>query len=189
MNETLNRAAERTRATSEQTTRRLRELARGSAYLTVGVTDTAVRYVRHLGEVAGTARAQMPSLRDPRQFASDLSETVERARSAAGDEVATLTRRGREVVEGIERSRPLRRAGERTRTARTQAKAAATSTRRAASAQAEAVEAAADRIGEQSPIDYDSMTVEELRELARARQIEGRSELRKSELIAALQST
>ncbi len=186
MNETLNRATERTRANAEETSKRLRELAVESAYLTVGVTDTAVRYVRHLGEVAGTVRAQAPSLRNPKRFVTDLSETVERVRTAADDERETLARRGREVVESIERSRPFQRANDRTRTARSQSKAATTSAHRAASAQADAVEAAADRLGKRSPIDYRSMTVEELRELARERQIEGRSEMRKDELIAAL---
>jgi hypothetical protein len=66
-------------------------------------------------------------------------------------------------------------------------KAAATSVRRAGDVATDAVEEAASEVGSATAPEYGAMTVDELRSAARARDIDGRSEMNKAELIAALQ--
>lgn len=160
-------------------------LLRDSGYATIGATDAAVAYVRHLGERAGQVRNDLPSfktLRSPSELTStlrDLGTTVE-------ERFGALAGRGREVVESLQGSRGTREAVSRTRVARSRVKAAATSVGRAGEAAADAVEEGAAKIGDDAAVDYDALTVDQLRELARERDIQGRSDMNKSDLVAAL---
>jgi hypothetical protein len=126
---------------------------------------------------------QLKALRNPNDLTASLREfggTVEERFDA-------LAGRGREVVETLQRSGPRRDALKRTRAAGEQVNAAAVSVRRAgeagAKAGSEAVEQAADK---DTSVDYASLTVDQLRDLAQERGIPGRNDMNKSQLISAL---
>jgi hypothetical protein len=162
-------------------------LLRDSGYATIGATDAAVSYVRHIGERATEARGALSALRVPTPH--DVTETLRELGHGVEEQFASLAGRGRQVVASLQTNRETRAATERARVARSQVKAAATSVRRAGEAAGEAVEQAADEVGDRTDIEYADMTVDELRNLARARDIEGRSEMNKAELIEALRSS
>jgi hypothetical protein len=153
-------------------------LLRDGGYATVGATDAAVAYARRLGTRASELRGLR--LPDPRTLSASLrdlgTEVEQQFEAYAG--------RGREVVASLQGSRATREAAEQVDVARSQVKAAATSVQRAGEAAGEAAEEAAEDLGGQA--DYASMTVEELRTLARERDIEGRSDMNKAELVSAL---
>lgn len=98
----------------------------------------------------------------------------------------TLAGRGREVVASLQRGRPTRDAVARTEVARSQVKAASTSVRKAGEAGGEATVAAAAAVGDDAAGEYESLTVERLRDLARERGIQSRHSMNKAELVAAL---
>jgi Rho termination factor, N-terminal domain len=162
-------------------------LLRDGGYATIGATDAAVAYVRRLGERAEQVREELPAhlkaLRNP----NDLTASLREFGSTVEERFDALAGRGREVVETLQRSGPTRDALARTRAAGEQVKAAAVSVRRAgeagAKAGSEAVEQAADK---DSSVDYASLTVDQLRDLARERGIPGRHDMNKSQLISAL---
>ena len=159
-------------------------LLRDGGYATIGATDAAVAYVRRVGTRAVEAGDALRALKlsSPR----DLTETLRGLGIEVEEQFESLAGRGREVVGTLQNNRATRTAGERARTARTQVKAAATSVQRAGEATADAIDAAADHVGETDAVDYADMTVEELRGIARARDIDGRSEMNKAELVEAL---
>jgi Rho termination factor, N-terminal domain len=162
-------------------------LLRDGGYATIGATDAAVAYVRRLGARAEQVREELPqqlkALRNP----NDLTTSLREFGSTVEERFDALAGRGREVVETLQRSGPTRDARKRTRAAGEQVKAAAVSVGRAGEASAkagsEAVEQAA---GKDSSVDYASLTVDQLRDLARERGIPGRHDMNKSQLISAL---
>jgi hypothetical protein len=68
-------------------------------------------------------------------------------RKRAGKAYAGLAIRGRKLTDGIQRSVPVKRAGEQTKVAQRQVRAAATSVRKALGANVEATRAAAKKVG------------------------------------------
>lgn len=159
-------------------------LLRDGGYATVGATDAAVAYARRLGVRATEVRDELRKLRlpDPRT----VGESIRGLGAEVEQQFETYAGRGREVVASLQGSAATRTAAERADVARSQVQAAATSVRRAGEAAGEAVEEAAENVGGQA--DYGSMTVEELRTLARERDIEGRSDMNKAELVSALRN-
>ena len=151
-------------------------LLRDGGYATIGATDAAVTYVRRLGERAEQLRGDLPSTRD------DLYASLRNVE----DRFGALAGRGREVVESLQRSRPTRDVVAQTRVARSQIKAAVTSVRRAGQAGGEAAGQAATVVGDDTAVDYQSLTVDQLRDLARERDIAERHDMNKTQLIAAL---
>ncbi|HEX6254422.1 MAG TPA: Rho termination factor N-terminal domain-containing protein [Euzebyales bacterium] len=157
---------------------------RDGGYATIGATDAAVSYVRTVGAKANEAGATLRTLKLPKP--TDVTATLRDLGTGVEEQFEALAGRGREVVGSLQGSRATRDAVDRTRTARSQVKAAATSVRRAGEATTDAVDEAVERVGERADADYAAMTVEELRSLARARDIEGRSDMNKAELVDAL---
>lgn len=160
-------------------------LLRDSGYATIGATDAAVSYVRQLGAKASELRGNVRSLSLPAP--TDVSSSLRELGDGVEQQFEALAGRGREVVASLQANRTTQEANERARIARSQVKAAATSVRRAGAAATDAVEEAADEVGSANGPDYAAMTVDELRSVARERDIDGRSEMNKAELIAALQ--
>lgn len=188
-------------------------LLRTGGYATIGVADAAVSYLRRLPALAGELRDELPDPRrlgDPRAVTSSLRQIG----ADIENRVDTLAGRGREVVTTLRRSVPTRMAASRTRTAANQAgmaanqvrtaagqvrtaagrarvageqaRSAVSTARRAGSAGGDAVEQAAATVGTPDAVDYATMTSVELRGLARECDIDGRSDMNKAELVAAL---
>jgi hypothetical protein len=86
----------------------------------------------------------------------------------------------------LQNNGPTRSAVAQARVARSQVKAAVTSVRRAGAAGGEAAEQAAATVGDDKAVNYEALTVDQLRDLARERGIPGRHDMNKSQLIAAL---
>lgn len=162
-------------------------LLRDGGFATIGATDAAMSYVRHLGAKATEARGTISSLKVPSP--QDVTATLRDLSHEVEEQFTSLAGRGREVVASLQTNRATRTASDRARVARSQVKAAATSVRRAGEAAGEAVEEAAAEVGDRTDVDYSEMTVEELRALARARDIDGRSEMNKAELVEALEAS
>ena len=185
-------AAATARTAAERTQHGLGRLVRDSAYATIGVGDLAVSVVRNFGEKAAQVRTDAPkALRtgvDPRQVRAQLSSRLEEVRSGATEEFLRLSERGRSLVEHAQHNQATRRATEQVDNARSQVKAATTSVGRAARFVGEAAGDTATSVGDDSPVDYDAMTLDELREMARVRQISGRSTMNRSELVKALRA-
>lgn len=176
----------------EKTQRRIAEagrttvaLLRDSGFATIGATEAAVAYVRRLGERAEQMRGDLPDLKTLRDR-DELSASLRELSSNVEERFDALAGRGREVVESLQRNRPVRDAAERTRVARSQVKAAATSVTRAGEAVSDVATEGVTTAGHDAAVDYDSLTVEQLRDLARERGITGRSDMNKSQLVSAL---
>lgn len=161
------------------------DLLRDGGYATIGATDAAVAYVRRLGERAEQVRVDLPALKTLRN-PTELSASLRELGGQVEERFGVLAGRGREVVESLQRNRPMRAAVTRTRVARSQVKAAATSVRSAGEATAEAVEEGVAAVGDHAATDYEELTAAELRDLARDRGIAGHSTMNKAQLIAAL---
>jgi hypothetical protein len=200
----VKKAGQSTRAAAEAATRGARQasqdvprnlgtIARDSAYAWIGAGDFAVSVVRHLGEKAAELRADAPqavrSGVDPREVAGAVERSLTRARTDVTREFERLSDRGRGLVESIQRSGATRQAVSQFGTARSQVKAAATSAGRATRKAGEAVEDTVERVGDDSPVDYDAKNLDELKEIARERQISGRSSMNRDQLVSALENS
>ena len=187
---TAEQATEAARVAADETQRNVRALVRDSAYATLGVGGLAVGVVRNLGEKAAELRAEAPgAIRtgvDPRQVTTRLERTLSQVRTGAGTEFERLSRRGRSLVEQIQRSSTTRRAAEQVGNARSQVKAATTSVSRATRLVGDAAGETVTRVGDDGAVDYEAKTLDELREMARVRDIPGRSSMNRDELVAAL---
>lgn len=162
-------------------------LLRDGGYATIGATEAAVSYVRQLGAKANELRGSLRTLKLPAP--AEVSSSLRDIGDEVEQQFESLAGRGRQLVASLQGSRATQTATDRARVARSQVKAAGTSVRRAGDAAADAVDQAADGVGSRTEPDYASMTVDELRSLARARDIDGRSDMNKAELIAALQQS
>lgn len=161
------------------------DLLRTSGYATIGATDAAVSYVRQLGTKADEVRGSIRGLKLPAP--TDVTASLRELGDGVEQQLESLAGRGREVVASLQGNPATQTATERARVARSQVKAAATSVRRASDAAADAVDEAADEVGAATEPDYAAMTVDELRSVARVRDIDGRSEMNKADLVTALE--
>jgi hypothetical protein len=188
---TADSAAKTAQVASEHAERNVRTLVRDSAYVTLGVGDLAVSIVRNFGEKAAELRAEAPNTIKsgvhPRQVSARVERRLERLRSGATSEYERLNERGRSLAEGIQTSSSTRKAFDQVGTARSQVKAATTSVTRASKLVGEAAEDSVEKVGDDTPVDYDAKNLEELKEMARQRDITGRSSMNRDELVEALQ--
>jgi len=168
-------------------------LLRDGGYATIGATDAAVAYVRKIGERAEQMRGELPELKTlPNR--TELSESLRELGSSVEQRFGALAGRGREVVESLQRGRPARDTA-RADVVRSQVKPAGTSAEaaKAGSGAGEVGEAAsapaqgaAATVADGTAVDYDGLTVAQLRDLARERGIAGRTHMNRSQLITAL---
>ena len=182
---TTRRTAEQARVAREAAQRTVKTVVVDSAYATVGLSDTAIAFVRTLPT---KLQADAPKLVEeaPRRVELRL-ETVRRS---AEREFDVLADRGRNIVATLSKSNtPAQRATEQARTARRQLRAAATSLRKAAFSGAEAAQNTLEAAGRQAEREqYEAMTVAELQDLARRKGVTNRSDKTKRELVKALLS-
>lgn len=186
-------ANEDVRRAREQAVRSLSTVARNSAYAWIGAGDLAVSVVRNLGEKAAELRAEAPSsLRtgvDPREIRVRVERGVGQVRTDATREFDRLSNRGRNLVESIQQSGSTRKAFSQLGVAQSQVKAAATSVTKAADLLGDAAEDSVEKVGDDSPVDYDAKNLDELKEIARQRQIAGRSSMNRDELVKELKKS
>ena len=189
---TADSAATAARTASEEAQRNVRTIMRDSAYATLGVGDLAVSVVRNLNQKAAELRAEAPrNLKtgvDPRELATRLERRAEQIRTGATKEFDRLSDRGRGLLEGVQRSSSTKKAVDQVGVARSQVKAATTSIAKATRFVGRAAEESVEKVGDDTPVDYDSKTLDELKEMARQRDISGRSTMNRDELVRALQS-
>jgi hypothetical protein len=171
---------------TEPTVRTPVDVLRESGYATIGATDVAVSYLRRLGARAGDVRGEVPNLRQLRP--ANLTSSLRSLGADVEHRFELLAGRGRDVVGTLQHSRPARMASARARVARSQVRATGATVRRAGEAGEQVVEEATETVGTPKGVEYESLTIGELRELARERRIAGRSDMNKAELIAALRS-
>ena len=153
--------ARQARKTTAQAERTVRGLVSDSAYAVLGVGDSAVGVLRHVPEGMERFRKDAPETVEGgvrkveqrvRTLWTDTPEEVqtrlEAVRRNAGEEFASYAKRGRAVASSVRQSKPTTLALKQAKTARSQVKGALTSLRKAVGASVEAVDDAADRVGE-----------------------------------------
>ena len=183
---TSQRTAAQARSAAEAAQRTVKTVVTDAGYATVGLSDTAIAFVRTLptklqGVDAAKLREETPRA---------AQERLETLRRNAEKEFDTLAERGRNIVGELSKKNSAgQRAANQARTARTQFKGAVTSLRNAVFSGAKAVEDTVEAAGRQAEREqYEAMTVAELQDIARRKGIENRSEKTKSQLINALLS-
>jgi hypothetical protein len=150
------------KATTEQAERTVRTFVTDSAYAALGVGDTAVGILKGIPGQVERFRKETPKsvetgVKDVEHRVrslwtdtpEELRSRLEAVRKDAEKEFDAYAERGRSVYESVRRSAPTRRAVEQSKAARSQVKAATTSVRKALGQSVEAVEAAADKIGDE----------------------------------------
>lgn len=151
----------------------VRALARDTGFVMIGIGDLLVRTLR------GAPRMVM-------EMPARLGAGIAQAPASVGEGLDELLERGQMVAAQVRHDRGLRAAAQTTETARRTARRAVSSVRRAAGAQARVARRSAAALGRPVRSRYQHMAVDELREIASRRQIEGRSRMDKRQLIAAL---
>ena len=182
---TTQRTAAQARRAGDAAQRTVKTVVTDAGYATVGLSDTAIAFVRTLPTKLQSVEA--PKLDETPRLAQERLDTLRRN---AEREFDVLAERGRNIVKELSKKNSAgQRAATQARTARTQLKAATTSLRKAVFSGAEAVETTVEAAGRQAEREqYEAMTVAELQDVARRKGIENRSDKNKSELIRALLS-
>jgi hypothetical protein len=185
---TTQRTATQARRASESAQRTVKTVVTDAGYATVGLTDTAIAYVRTLPTKLSNVQTEAPKLVE--ETPRIVEQRFETLRTNAEREFNVLAERGRNIVTELSKKNSAgQRAADQARNARTQIKAATTSLRKAIFSGAEAVEKTVENAGRQAEREqYEAMTVAELQDLARRKGIENRSEKNKQQLITALLS-
>jgi hypothetical protein len=117
-------------------TKMLQDRSREALFASIGAGSLLV-------EKARDAAVWVRDYSSPEGFRTFWQSRRKRAEKAYVD----LAIRGRKLADGIQRSVPVKRAGEQTKVAQRQVKAAATSVRKAVGANVEATRAAAKKVG------------------------------------------
>ena len=151
-----------TQRTTRQAERTLRNLVSDSAYAALGVGDTAVAALRSVPTEVERVRKDVPKTVESRvkdveervrtlwtETPEELQARLKAARTSAEKEFDSYAKRGRSVVRSVRSSQATSRAVDQLKVARSQVKAAATSVRKAFGESVEAVESAADKVGEE----------------------------------------
>ena len=182
---TTQRTAEQARKASDAAQRTVKTVVSDAGYATVGLSDTAIAFVRTLPTKLQSVEA--PKIEVNPRTAQERLDTIRRN---AEKEFDVLAERGRNIVgELSKRNSAGQRAANQARTARQQLKAATTSLRKAVFSGAEAVEQTVEAAGRQAEREqYEAMTVAELQSIARRKGISNRSEKNKDQLVKALLS-
>lgn len=182
---TTQRTAAQARKASEAAQRTVKTVVSDAGYATVGLSDTAIAFVRTLPTKLQSVDA--PKIEVNPRAAQERLDTIRRN---AGQEFDVLAERGRNIVgELSKRNSAGQRAANQARTARQQLKAATTSLRKAVFSGAEGVEQTVEAAGRQAEREqYEAMTVAELQNIARRKGISNRSEKNKDQLVKALLS-
>lgn len=182
---TTQRTAAQARRAGDAAQRTVKTVVTDAGYATVGLSDTAIAFVR-------TLPTKLQSVETPKLEVSPrvAQERLDSIRRNAEKEFDVLAERGRNIVgELSKRNSAGQRAANQARNARTQLKAATTSLRKAVFSGAEAVEQTVEAAGRQAEREqYEAMTVAELQTIARRKGIENRSEKNKDQLVKALLS-
>lgn len=179
------RTAEQARLAGDAAQRTVKTVVTDAGYATVGLSDTAIAFVRALPTKLQSAQAPKIDV-NPRV----AQERLDAIRRNAEKEFDVLAERGRNIVgELSKRNAASHRAATQARTARQQLKAATTSLRKAVFSGAEAAQDTVEAAGRQAEREqYEAMTVAELQDIARRKGVENRSEKNKDQLIRALLS-
>lgn len=194
---TATKTAEQAQRAGRQAERTIRSVVTDTAYATVGLGDTAVGFVRSLNQRAVQTPQRVIGLRREapkavRTLREQSATNARKLRDQAAGEFDELTVRGRTLVGSVRSNRSTQESVDRARTARSQVKAAVTSVGRAVKTQTEALDDAVDAVGTTASTPdrktLETRNVEQLQAMAAERDIQGRSQMNKRELIAALSS-
>ncbi len=162
---TSRRTATQARATSEAAQRTVKTVVTDAGYATVGLSDTAIAFVRTIP----TKLQNVDTAKLVEETPRVVETRLESLRRNAEREFDVLAERGRNIVSTLStKNTAAQRAADQARTARQQLKAATTSLRKAVFSGAEAVESTVEAAGRQAEREqYEAMTVAELQDLAR----------------------